>query len=93
MHRVNLDSAPAAVRKFMAALPLEPDGVELELNGQVVCKVISRHQLSEVQRDALLEQGSQLMRQAQRRNKGVSGKVIEREVRDAVDEVRRRGKR
>ena len=90
MHRMSLDAAPAAVKKFIQGLVVEPDGVEIELNGKVVCKVVGPHDLSESERDTLLQDGLKLLQKAQHRSKGVPAKVIEREVRDAVAEVRRR---
>jgi hypothetical protein len=90
MQRVNLESAPEAVKKYLSDLPVEPDGVELVLHGEVLYKVVGPHQLTDAERDAILDEGLQLIRQAPQRNKGVPAKVIEREVREAVDEVRRR---
>jgi hypothetical protein len=89
MQRMSLDSAATAVQEFVRSLNFDPEGIELELNGRVVCKVISPYQLTEEERDELLKGGVSLMREAQSRNKGVPAKVIEREVREAVDEVRR----
>ena len=88
MHRVKLDSAPPSVKKFVRGLLLESDGVELELDGQVVCKVIGPHQLTEADREALLDKVTKQIRRAHQRNKDVPARVIEREVRDAVAQVR-----
>lgn len=90
MQRVNLDSASAAIKKFVASLPIESEGVELELDGRVVCKVVGPHRLTESERDDVMRDGLRLMRKAQQRNKGVSARAVEREVREVVDEVRRR---
>ncbi|MEX2120209.1 MAG: hypothetical protein WD847_11495 [Pirellulales bacterium] len=90
MHRIKLDTAPPQVRQFLEDLPLDQGGVELELNGRVLYQVIPPHQLSDAQREAILAEGWELIRAAQERNKGVPANVIEREVREAVDEVRRR---
>ncbi len=92
MLRVKLDGASSAVKKFVSTLPVDPEGVELELNGVVVCEVIGPRPPSDSERDAILQDGLNLISRA-RRNKAVSGKVIDREIRDAVNEVRRRGKR
>ncbi len=93
MHRVVLDTESADVKKFLSALPIDPEGVTLELEGRVIGKIIPPDQLSEAERDAVLRDGLKLMRQSQERNKGVPAKVIEREVREAVDEVRRQARR
>lgn len=93
MHRVKLDTAPPAVKKFVRTLPLDPEGVELELNGEIVCKVIGPHQLTEADRAALLDKVTKQIRRAHLRNKDVPARVIEREVRQAVEEVRSRDRR
>jgi hypothetical protein len=90
MKHIVIDQQNEQVRQFIRSLPLEPDGVEIELDGQVVCKVIAPHQLSDAERDAALKRGWDLIEQAGERNKGVPAKAIEREVQQAVDEVRRR---
>jgi hypothetical protein len=93
MHRIKLDRAPASVQKFVRALPLSDDGVELELDGTVLCKVVSPHVLTDAEQAALIERGRELVRRARKRNQGVPARAIEREVRQAVEEVRRRKQR
>jgi hypothetical protein len=90
MKHITIDDQDERVRQFIRSLPIEPDGVELELAGQVVCKVISSHQLSDGERDAVLKRGWELIERARQRNQGVPAKIIEREVRQAVNEVRGR---
>lgn len=90
MHRVKLDTAAPAVKEFLRTLPSDPEGVELELEGTVLYKLIAPQQLTEPEKRAIIDRGRELVRQARERNKGVPAKVIEREVRQAVDEVRRR---
>jgi hypothetical protein len=91
MKRITLDTASAAVKKIVQSLPMESDGVELELQGQVVCTVVPPHGFTETNDAALmLERGRRLVRRARERNKGVPFQVIQREVREAVAEVRRR---
>jgi len=92
MKRIKLDRAGRAVQTFVRTLPVEHDGVELELNGQVICKVVPALQFSEAEKKALIEERWKLIRQARQRNRGVPGQVIEREVRDAVEQVRRKTK-
>jgi hypothetical protein len=50
MQRFNLDAAPPALREFFSALARQPDGVEVALDGQVVCKVIGMKALSDTDR-------------------------------------------
>ncbi|MBW3542370.1 MAG: hypothetical protein KY476_19050 [Planctomycetes bacterium] len=90
MKRVSLDAATSAVKRFVRDLPLDDEGVELELEGEVVCEVLPPQSGSDAARQALIDRGRELARRARSRNKGVPARVIEREVRDAIDEVRRR---
>jgi hypothetical protein len=87
--RVNVDGADAAVRKFLKSIALGADGVELELNGKVIGKLLPPFAFSEADKKALVEQRWKLIRQAQIRNRGVPSRIIEREIREAVDQVRR----
>ena len=91
--RVSLDAEKPEVRRFIRNLPIEADGVELELNGRVVCKVVPSLHFSEAEKEALVRERWELIRRAQRRAKGLPPKIIEREVQEAVDEVRGRKKR
>jgi hypothetical protein len=88
--RINLDRAGRAVRNFVSKLPIEHDGVELELNGQVICKVVPVLQYSDAEKKALIEERRKLIRQAQQRNRGVPARVIAQEIRQAVEQVRRK---
>lgn len=93
MIRVNLDEATKDVQQFIRDLPIEREGVELELAGQVVCEIVPPRSLSETERALLVNRGRELARRARARNQGVSAAVIESDVREAVDEVRGRNKR
>jgi|GEM_PF-1506757 len=93
MKRVTLDTAQAAVKEFIRDLPIDGDGVEIELDGKVVCEILPPHSLSAAERAVLIARGRQLASQARERNKGLSARDAERLVREAVDEVRGRKKR
>lgn len=67
--------------------------IELMLDDNIVAKIVSPTELSGQEAAALLARGRELVRRARERNKGVPAKVIEREVRQAVNEVRRRHQR
>ncbi len=88
MNRVNLDHDERTLKEFVRSLPSEHDGFELELDGRIVCKVLPPRQFSEAEKKALVEERWWLIQQAQARNKGVPARVIEREVRQAVEAVR-----
>lgn len=87
MKRLNLDRAAPAVKRFVGKLILDPEGVELELAGQVLCKVIPRLQFSDAEKAAMIRLRQESMRCARERNKGVPAKVLAREIREAVKAV------
>ena len=87
MTQISLDGENDFVKQFVRALPIKSEGVDLELDGRVICKVVPPHEEIE---NALIERGRALVRRARSANRGVPARLIEREVRDAVDEVRRR---
>jgi hypothetical protein len=90
MTRVNLNNAAPAVTEFLSALAIAGEGVELELNGRVLCKVMPPSGVPIDEMKALVDERWQLIHAAQRRTKGVSHQVLEREISDAVEEVRSR---
>jgi hypothetical protein len=90
MQQLDLDTADPAVKQFFLSLPSDPEGVELVLRGDVVCRIVGPTQLTEIQKQALFARGRELVRRARERNRGVAADVLEREVGQAVDEVRRR---
>lgn len=90
MRKVTLDKAAPAVKKFFRSLKVGHEGIEVVLNGEPVYKVIPASQMSEAEKQAMVDRTWKLINRARERNKNVPARVIEREVRDAVDEVRRR---
>jgi hypothetical protein len=90
MTRVKIDDAPHAVKHFISTMAVKSEGIELELNGRIVCRLYPPAQLSEEEKKALIDQRWHLIRQAQHRNRGVPALKIQREVRKAVEKVRRR---
>lgn len=90
MKRVKLDTATADVKQFVRGLPINNDGVELELDGKVVCEVLPPHTVSPAERAALVSRAREIGVRSRARNQGVPARVIEHDVQEAVDEVRRR---
>ena len=90
MQRVSLDHAPPMVTKFLRSLPIEPLGVELELNGSVLCKVLGPQQFTESERVELVKRGRAVLKKANARNRGVSSRSVERDVEKAIEQVRQR---
>jgi hypothetical protein len=46
MQRLNLDAAPADVKELVCAFAAQQDGVEVAMDGQVICKIIGVNQLT-----------------------------------------------
>ena len=90
MKRVKLDTASRTLQQFLRSLQVDAEGVELELNGRVLFKLIPPLQFSDAEKAAFLRECRELLRRARERNKGVPARVIEREVREAVKTVRSR---
>jgi hypothetical protein len=88
MARLKIDHADRAVKQFARTLRLHRQGLEVELNGRVLFRIVPPAQLSEVEKAALLQQGKQLVRRARARNRGVPTVTIAKEVRQAVQRVR-----
>jgi len=89
MKRIRVDAAAPAVKKFLRSLSIDANGVEVELGGQVVCKIIPPAQLSDAEKAAHLADVRDLLRRSRERSKGVPASVIERDIRAAVKTVRR----
>ncbi len=90
MQRIQIDRAAPAVKKFLRSLPLTPNGVQLELAGQVIGQFLPPSEFSAVEKAAVIARGRELVKRARQRNKGVPARVLEREVHEAVKEVRQR---
>jgi hypothetical protein len=92
MQRVTIDGAGQGVREFIQSLPLKAGGVELELEGRVICSVVPPGKdFSETEKTALLQRGRELISRSRQRNSDVPERVIEEDVSRATGEVRRRG--
>lgn len=89
MPRISLDKEPPDVQRFIQNLAAEGEGVDLEINGQVVCRLIPSAHLTDAEKERLVRDRWALMHRAQERNRNVATDVLEREVLEAVDEVRR----
>lgn len=93
MQRLKLDSQNAAIRQFVQKLRPKREGLELEFDGEVVCKVFPPDYQPPLDQANARERLRELMRKSQDRNMGVPARVIDREIREAIDEVRGRRKR
>lgn len=90
MDRVSLDVADASVRAFIQGLPIQAQGLELESQGRVLCTVLPPGVLSATEKAVVLERGRDLVRRSRERNRGVPEDVLQQEVCQAVEAVRRR---
>jgi hypothetical protein len=88
MTHISLDRENELVKQFIRSLPIESEGVALELEGRVICKVMPP--VAGNEKLALIDRGRELVRRARERNQGVPARELEREVKKAVDEVRQR---
>ena len=52
MKRINVDKAPPSVKKFIRSLEVDANGVEVILDGNVVCKFVPPTQLTEMEKAA-----------------------------------------
>lgn len=90
MKRLKLDQAAPSVKRFVRSLSVGSEDVEIELNGRVVCKIVSPLQLSEAEKKALVAERWALIHHAAKRSRGIPARVISREIDAAVAEVRRK---
>jgi hypothetical protein len=88
MKRLKVDTAAPAVKEFFKSLSIDGNGVGIELGGDLVCKIIPPSQLSEAEKAAHLADVRDLLRRSRERSKGVSARVIERDIRAAIATVR-----
>ena len=88
MKQVKLDRADTAIQDFIRALPLNEGGVQLSIQGRVVCQVLPPLQPSGAEKRSVLKRGWELIRRAQQRNRRVPSRVINQEIRAAIKSVR-----
>jgi hypothetical protein len=88
MKRVNVDTAPPAVKNFIRSLAIDATGVEVTLGGNVVCKIIPPGQLTDAQKAAQLGVVRQLLGEARAHSKHVPAEVFERKIRSAMKKTR-----
>ena len=92
MSRLTLDHADRAVKKFARSIRVGQDGIEVELEGQILFKIVPPQQLGRPEIDAFLRRGKELVRRARQRNAAIPAASINRLVSSAVREVRKRPK-
>ena len=88
MTRLNVDGEAPAVKKFLRMLAVDAGGVDIELGGQVICKIMPPEQMSDAERNAQLSDVREMLQRARKRSKGVASQVVERDIRAALAKVR-----
>jgi hypothetical protein len=90
MKRMRLENAPRDVQQFVRSLARRPEVIEFEENGHVLLRILAAPQLSTKNKSTLLEEGRELVRRAREQNRDVPSRTLEKEVRLAVNAVRRK---
>jgi len=90
MKRVNVDTESPAVKKFIRSLAIDTNGIEITLDGNIVCKIIPPEQLSDREKAAQLAKMRELLEEAREHSKRLPANVIERKIRGAMKTVRER---
>ena len=90
MKRLNLNEVPDDVQRSFRSLPTNAEGLELKLDGIIICEVFPPRTSFESERATLIARGRNLAKRSRDRNARVPTRVIEREIQQAIDEVRRR---
>jgi hypothetical protein len=84
MSRLNLDSAAPAVKNFLRSVSIVPNGIEIELDGKVVCKIVPPSELSEAEKDSRLADVRDLLKRSRMRSKRASRDKMDRDIREAM---------
>lgn len=88
--RVDLAAAAKPVRDFIAHFGKRRRPVELVLNGAVVAKLVPPFELSEAEKQRILDEGWAVVEKARAHTRGIPARVIQQKVAKAVREVRAR---
>ncbi len=86
--QVDVGSGKQSVAAMIRGLGKIRAPVELVMDGVVVAKLIPPTELSEREKQQVMEQGWKVVEKARARTKGASASVIQKEVKRAVREVR-----
>jgi hypothetical protein len=88
MKRVNVDTASPAVKKFIRSLAIDANGVEVALDGKVVCKIIPPAQLTDAEKAAQLGVVRKLLGEARANSRRMPAAAVERNIRSALKTIR-----
>ncbi len=88
--RIDLSTTNEPVRKFIQQLGRFREPIELMLNGNVVARLIPPSELSDTERQRILQEGWEIVQRARKNTRGMPAAVIQHKVDKAVREVRAR---
>jgi hypothetical protein len=86
--RIDLSAADAPVRDFFAGLTPIREPVELVLRGTAVGRLVPPSELSDAEKQRILDQGWAAVDKARARMKGIRSSVVRKAVDKAVRAVR-----
>src|SRR5438876_229686 len=88
--RIDLATTRKPVRDFIRGLGKVREPVELLFNGDLVAKIIPPTDLSDAEKQQILDEGWTLVERARARTKGIPASTVQQAVNKAVQEVRAR---
>jgi hypothetical protein len=90
MKRVSVDSAVESVKQFVRSLAVDVEGLELELDGKIVCEVVAPRSMSAAEHAVLIARVRQRAKKSREANADISPREVEQKIEQAVEQVRRR---
>jgi hypothetical protein len=88
--RIDLAKTRKPVRDFIRGLGKVREPVELVLNGDLVAKIIPPTDLSDAEKQRIIDEGWAVAEKARARAKGIPASAVQQAVDKAVREVRAR---
>ncbi len=87
MARSDVGTSKQSVRQFFKRLGKVREPVEVMLDGALVAKIIAPTELSDAEKQRILDEGWAVVEKSRVRTKGIPASVIQKEVNKAVREV------
>jgi hypothetical protein len=87
---IDLATTQQAVRDFIRGVGKVREPVELVLDGNVVARIVPPTELSEAEKQRILDKGWAAVKKARTRTEGIPASVIQKSVDKAVQKVRAR---
>ncbi len=88
--RIDLATTQKPVRDFIRRLGKVREPVELLLDGDLVARIIAPTELSDAEKQRIVDEGWAIVEKARARTKGIPASVIQETVDKGVQEVRAR---